>query len=154
MTEQLPKEIKHVWVASIVLSGGIGLLLTIGVWFGHLWWHWWWWLAVVVGGLTILDIMVELAMVPYRYAFWRYQITTDAVYLHHGVIMKRVIAIPIRRIQNVTLEAGPLLQWQHLQKVVVATSADSYEIDSVVPEVANRLRDRIMQLAREARDEV
>lgn len=63
MTEQLPKEIKHVWVASIVLSGGIGLLLTIGVWFGYLWWHWWWWLAVVVGGLTILDIMVELAMV-------------------------------------------------------------------------------------------
>lgn len=52
-----------------------------------------------------------------------------------------------------TLEAGPLLQWQYLQKVVVATSADSYEIDGVVPEVANRLRDRIMQLAREARDE-
>ncbi|WP_180368397.1 PH domain-containing protein, partial [Oenococcus oeni] len=60
---------------------------------------------------------------------------------------------PIARVQNVTLSAGPVLQWQKPEKVVVATASSSHKIDGLKDDTARRLRDQIMHLALEARDE-
>lgn len=153
MKEQLPPAIKRVWASSAVLSGLLGLIITAGLWWAYASWQWWLWLPVTSLVLTGFDVVVELALIPYRYAFWRYQITANAVHLQRGVVFKEEVTVPITRIQNVILEAGPLLQLNKLQAVKVETAASSYQIDGVVPETANALRDRIMTLAREARDE-
>ncbi|MCF7523139.1 PH domain-containing protein [Levilactobacillus brevis] len=68
-----------------------------------------------------------------------------------GFIFQERIAIPIARVQNVTLSAGPLLQWQHLTKVTVATASTSHSIDGLELADAERLREQIMRLAQEAR---
>ncbi|CAJ1227406.1 PH domain-containing protein [Lactiplantibacillus xiangfangensis] len=148
MTEQLPRQIKAVWRYSAWISGAIGLLISAGLWVASVYWHWWLWLWIAAIILSVLDVIVELALIPYRYAFWRYRITDNAVYLKNGVIFQHEIAVPISRIQNVTLAAGPLLQ-----SVTVETAASGYKIDGVTSDVADQLRDRIMVLAQGARDE-
>ncbi|ETY74445.1 membrane protein [Lactiplantibacillus fabifermentans T30PCM01] len=153
MTQQLPVTIKKVWLSSAIISGLVGLVITAALWGAQSIWHWWWWLPLAALILSILDVVVELALIPYRYAFWRYAITENEVSIRHGVIFKQTIAIPISRIQNVTLNAGPLLQLNHLQAVSIATAADSYDIDGVTPTVANQLREKIMQLAQVSVDE-
>ncbi|RRK10230.1 hypothetical protein D1831_08695 [Lactiplantibacillus garii] len=151
--EQLPRRIKTVWCYAALISGGVGLLISAALWLAHTYWHWWGWLPVLGVVLSLLDVVVELGLIPYRYAFWRYRITENAVYLSSGVFFKKQVAIPIGRIQNVTLAAGPLLQLVKLQAVTVETAAASDKIDGVTPAVADQLREQIIRLAREARDE-
>ncbi len=151
--ERLPQQIKMVWRWMALLSGGVGLIISAGLWLAHVYWHWWLWLVVVAVGLSLLDVLVELLLVPYRYAFWRYRITDNAVVLKSGVVFQKEVAIPISRIQNVTLKAGPLLQLVGLQAVTVETAATSDQIDGVTTAVADQLRNQILLLAREARDE-
>lgn len=153
MEERLPRTIKRVWIYGALLSGAVGLIITGGLWVAHLWWHWWGWLTMVALVLTVLDVIIELGLVPYRYAFWRYQITPLAVRLQSGVIFRKEVTVPISRIQNVTLAAGPFLQSVRLQSVTVETAASSYQIDGVTRAVASQLRDQIMTLAQEAQDE-
>ncbi len=52
-----------------------------------------------------------------------------------------------------TLEAGPLLQWQELQQVNIETASTAHVIDGVTRSVADQLRNQILQLAQEARNE-
>lgn len=152
-TEQLPSQIKAVWTYSALISGGVGLLISLALWLTHVYLNWWFWLPLAAVGLSLLDVIVELAVIPYRYAFSRYRITETAVYVRTGVFFKHEIAVPINRIQNVTLAAGPLLQFKQLREVAVDNAATRYSINGVTVPVAERLRDQILQLAREARDD-
>ncbi|WP_243676771.1 PH domain-containing protein [Secundilactobacillus collinoides] len=61
--------------------------------------------------------------------------------------------MPINRIQNVTLEAGPLLQWQQLKAVSIETASTTHEIEAVLPHTAEHLKQQIIALAQEARDD-
>lgn len=152
-TQKLPTRIKIIWRLSAVGSLVFGLILSALLTLPHLFWHWPLWLALVGVGLTIVWVIVELILVPYRYAFSGYRITDTAVEMSSGFLFKERIAIPIARIQNVTLEAGPLMQWQKLEQVVIATAATEHDIEGVEPEVAVQLRERIMRRAIEVQDE-
>ncbi|WP_154815843.1 PH domain-containing protein, partial [Lactiplantibacillus plantarum] len=80
-------------------------------------------------------------------------ITPTAVFLQKSCFCQKKKARTIARIQNVTLEAGPLLQWQELQQVNIETASTAHVIDGVTRPVADQLRNQILQLAQEARNE-
>ena len=120
----------------------IGLLIL-----ANHFWAWPFWLAAVASVLVVLDVVVELSIVPYRYRFWRYAINENDVEIESGFFFHHETAIPITRIQNVTLSAGPILQWFKLKTVIIETAADRYEIEAVLPETAETLKVRIMTLA-------
>jgi len=148
---QLPPRIKRIWGYS-ALGSLIALLVITGLLFlAYRYWHWTVWLAVFGGILTVIEPTIEAALIPYRYRFTRYQITTTAVEMQSGWFFKKRVAIPIARVQNVTLNAGPLLQWQHLTQVTVATAATNHTIEGLELAVAEHLREQIMRLAQEAR---
>jgi len=149
----LPANIKFVWRADIFIWSFnffvVGLLLLIASHF----WHWPSWLGLGVIGLTVLQYIIRRVLVSYRYRFLRYNITPTAVFLQKGFFFRKNEAIPIARIQNVTLEQGPLLRWQQLQQVNIETASTAHVIDGVTASVANQLRTQILKLAQEARDE-
>lgn len=150
-THQLPPRIKRIWGYS-ALGSIVALLVITGLlWLAHLYWHWTVWLAIFGGILTVIEPVIEFGLIPYRYRFTRYQITPTAVEMQSGWLFKKRVAIPIARVQNVTLNAGPLLQWQKLTQVTVATAATSHTIEGLELTVAEALRDQIMRLAQEAR---
>ena len=149
---QLPGKIRLIWLLSAgetLIFGGIGV--------GVLWlfangWGWpKWIMPTVLAAVVVLSIVQALA-VPYRYHFSGYRITDTAVEIGSGWWVRQQIAIPIARVQNVTLEAGPFMQMAHLEQVVIATAADSHDIEGLTPAVAHDLRDAIMQRALEVRD--
>ncbi|MFD1486150.1 PH domain-containing protein [Lacticaseibacillus baoqingensis] len=151
MQAQLPHQIKTVWRARAAIDGIIWLAITAALLICHHLWQWPWWLAMIPLVAGILHVGSHLLLIPYRYRFWRYAITADAVYLRSGYLFRTEEAIPIARIQNVTLAAGPLLQWQSLQAVQVHTASTTHSIAGVTGAVADQLREQIMQLAKEAR---
>lgn len=146
-TQKLPVRIKQIWYLSAGGSLIFGLVITLFLVLGQHLWAWPAWLTLTGLGLTVLEVAVEVALVPYRYAFSGYRITGTAVEMSSGFIFKKHVAIPIAKIQNVTLKAGPLMQKQHLEQVVIATAATSHDIEGVEPETASALRDAIMARA-------
>jgi len=153
MGEQLPKRITRIWL----ISAFIWMVVLIGVsgltWFLTTRFHWWPALPVIVVVASLVFVIGLFVSIPYRYRFTRYQLSTLALEVQSGFFLRKFEAVPISRIQNVTLTAGPLLQWQHLQAVTVETAATSHTIDGVEPAVADQLRDQLLKLAQEARDE-
>ncbi|WP_125545190.1 PH domain-containing protein [Levilactobacillus lindianensis] len=147
----LPNRIKLIWGISAIGSLLVLLIVTGLFWLAQTYWNWAAWLTVTMLVIAIGEPIVETALIPYRYRFTRYMISDTAVEMQAGFIFKKRVAIPIARVQNVTLNAGPLLQWQKLSKVTVATASTTHTIEGLELAIAEQLRDQIMQLAREAR---
>ncbi|MFT8500537.1 MAG: PH domain-containing protein [Lacticaseibacillus paracasei] len=151
--QALPATIQRIWRASAALWALVLIIIGVGLISAWFFCHWSFWLWLGLIGIAIIQLLFRLALVPYRYRFWRYNITPTAVFLQKGFFFQKNEAIPISRIQNVTLEAGPLLQWQTLQQVNIETASTAHVIDGVTRPVADQLRNQILQLAQEARDE-
>lgn len=148
---QLPPRIKRIWGLS-ALGSLVALLVISGLlWLTYRYWDWSIWITVFALILTVIEPLIEAGLIPYRYRFTRYHITDLAVEMQSGFIFQKRVAIPIARVQNVTLNAGPLLQWQKLTKVSIATAATSHDIEGLELPEAERLREQIMRLAQEAR---
>ncbi|MTV82771.1 PH domain-containing protein [Secundilactobacillus folii] len=145
--DALPEKIKVVWRISALGTLIFGLLITGGLLFAQHFWGWWQWLVLAALALTVVYTLIGFAIIPYRYRYWRYRISTDSVEIESGFFFHVLTAIPISRIQNVTLEAGPILQWQHLQTVNIETAATTHKIESVLPVTAEQLKEQIMTLA-------
>lgn len=151
---RLPRQIKRIWALSAIGSLLLGLTVTGGIAWAARHFQWPSWLVWLALALTLIEVVVELLAVPYRYHFTGYRVTDMAVEITSGWLIRSQIAIPVARIQNVTLKAGPLMQTAKLEEVVIATAADSYKIEGVTPNVAAQLRDAIMKRALEVRDEL
>lgn len=148
-SNHLPKQIKTVWRISAMINTSIYAAIGVAVLVTH---HFvdQQWLLYGVGiffAIAVIDFIVEMSLVPYRYSFWLYTLTDDAVELHSGFIFRKLISIPIARVQDVTLSAGPILQSQKLQEVRITTASTSHKIDGLDPDVGEQLRKQIMKLA-------
>ncbi len=155
-TERLPHQITHVWQLTAVITAlvmaaiGVGSL-SIGQGNESTFFSVSGWLII---GVAVVVLLVMLALVPYRWRFWTYRISDRDVELHKGYFFRKQIVIPIARVQNVTLDQGPFLRWQKLQEIAIVTAATSHKIDGVSLETAEQLKELIMKLAKEARNDL
>lgn len=156
MTESnhLPQKIKTVWRISAFINVTILAAIAIGGFIVYKFTNWNWlpYGIFAFAALAIIDLIVELTLVPYRYSFWLYTLTDDAVELRSGFIFRKLVSIPIARVQDVTLAAGSILQSQKLQEVRITTASTSHKIDGLEPEVGDQLRNQIMKMAVEVND--
>ena len=148
-SQHLPERIKKVWRISALLSLVVGSVMCAVIYLVVDHFDWPGWINYIAWTLVLLDFAVELLIIPYRYRFWLYQITTTDVEIESGFFLHKQTAIPISRIQNVTLQAGPLFQFFHLQSVKIETAAAAHEIAGVLPETATQLKKQLMELAQE-----
>ena len=103
------------------------------------------------GGLGLLFLMFLIAVWYPNLAFerWGYDVGDDEVLIARGVLVRRVTAIPVNRIQHVDTRQGVIEQWIGLARVTIHT-ASGIGGDGVVPgldlAVAEGLRDRLVRL--------
>lgn len=147
--QQLPPQIKTAWRISALLNAIWLLIPLVGVILAHYFWRWPFFLIIIVIIFVLVVPAVQLALVPYRYRFTGYEIKPEFVILQAGFIFRKQDTIPTARIQNVTLEQGPLLRWQKLQAVRIVTAATSHTIEGVTLDVADSLRATIVRFATE-----
>lgn len=157
--EQLPKSIKMIWRVHALIEFGIFLIIMLGVgllklvlpagaqnYFNIIW--------GIIGGIGVVILIGSFFLVNYLWKFWTYYIDERQVQLHSGYFFRKQVIIPIARVQNVTLKQGPILRWKDLQKVVIVTASGKSEIDGIKSEQADQLKETIMKLAQEAKNDI
>lgn len=157
--EKLPTDIKFIWFCSAVID----LLILLGITGGiFIWKHfapvslkgWLSLAALAFLVISLLVFLIELALITYHWNFWTYYIDESHIELHHGFFFRKQIIIPIARVQNVTLNQGPILRMRNLQKIEIVTAAGSSNIAGLKSSQADTLKELIMELAQEARNDL
>jgi len=110
-----------------------------------------WVLAIFFVILTILQATVIPLI---RWRRWRYQIDEHEIYLKHGIFIITRTLIPVNRIQHVDTRQGPIYRSLNLSSVTITTAATTHEIPALNDEIADEVRNKISNLAREADQDV
>lgn len=100
-------------------------------------------LAPVVVGVAMVGLLPEL-----RWRRWRYEVREEEVDLMRGAFVVRRTIIPIRRVQHVDTESGPLQDSLGLAAVTFHTAAGGVGIPALGKGEAERVRARVAELAR------
>ena len=96
----------------------------------------------------VFAILAAAVIPPLRWRRWRYEIREEEIDLVHGVFVVRRTLIPIRRVQHVDTEAGPLQNSFGLTTVTFHTAAGGVQIPALFRGQAEEVRSRVAQLAR------
>ncbi|UQS87217.1 PH domain-containing protein [Nicoliella spurrieriana] len=151
--QRLPKRVKTVWLFSALGGALFWIAILIGYRIAQIFWSWlpiWGLLIVLIIGLIVT--FSEIALIPYRYRFYHFAVNETDVEIQKGFFFRKHISIPIARVQNVDLNQGPFLITQHLYEVKIATGGSNHSIDALTKEHATELKNRVMQLALEAKN--
>lgn len=158
LPKQMPDRIKTVWRKSNFLTTAIFLLIGIGVafflnWVDHLEGIG---MGIVIGYfiVVVLIFLSMMALVPYRYQFYRYDITSEDLAFQKGYFFRSITYVPINRIQHVETEQGPFLRKENLMEIVIHTAATSHRIAGLDLEEAMSLRAGIIELVKVAKEDV
>lgn len=109
-----------------------------------------WGFYTIIGLTVVWGVFHVLIWQSLSWSRWKYQVYEDEVELMFGVIIKRRIIIPMIRVQHVDTRQGPVLRYLGLASVTISTAATVHEVPGLTMENADRLRDQIAELAREA----
>lgn len=113
------------------------------------------WGTLALAILVVLNTILQASLIPLiRWKRWRYQIDEHEIYLKYGIFIIRRTLIPVNRIQHVDTRQGPILRSFNLSTVTITTAATTHEIPALNDEVADEVRNRISNLAREADQDV
>ena len=154
-SHRLDPRMLRVWYVSGVIAIVVVALAAVAAWLAV------WaaggdvlWVYLVAGVLEVICV-VDLAVSPrIQYATWRYDVTPTDVDLYRGVFVKKRTLVPLVRVQHVQTKQGPILRAHGLASVTVSTAGESFEIPGLAEDEAERLRDRVAELARLAKEDV
>lgn len=154
----LPEKIKSVWRLSDTIGFAI-FLAIIGVIAGGLSYFAELadpirWVLIGMAVLNLIILIVNLAINSLRYRYTRYEIRENEVCFQSGVFFRKTTYAPIYRIQHVEIDQGPLLRQAGLVSIVIHTAATSHTIAGLEGDTANALRDQILALVKEYRDDL
>jgi membrane protein YdbS with pleckstrin-like domain len=109
----------------------------------------------VLWGVLVLVAGVAVGLVGPTVVWrrWRYEVRPDELDLRHGVLTVRRTLVPIRRIQHVDTQSGPIEGMFDLATVSVHTAAGATKIPALRRGEAEAVRRRVAELAR-TRDDV
>ena len=139
--QRLPPAARTMWrvqlagaglVASAVAAGSLGP----------------WGLAVVVVAVAVAIVVPEV-----MWRRWRYEVRDEEIDLRHGLLSVKRTLVPIRRVQHVDTESGPVQGMFDLATVSFHTAAGKTEIPALTRGEAEAVRRRVAELAR-TRDDV
>ena len=154
-SHRLDPRMLRVWYVSGVIAIVVVALAAVATWLAV------WaaggdvlWVYLAAGVLEVICV-VDLAVSPrIQYATWRYDVTPTDVDLYRGVFVKKRTLVPLVRVQHVQTKQGPILRVHGLASVTVSTAGESFEIPGLAEDEAERLRDRVAELARLAKEDV
>jgi uncharacterized protein len=144
-TERLPDGALGYWRLEIAGQAGGALLavivLTSAIGGGS--WGWAAVLAVLVAGGAAVALVP-----PLRHRRWRYAVRDEEIDIRHGTFVVRRTLVPIRRVQHVETESGPIKDIFELSSVAFFTAAGKTEIPALNTTQAELVRARVARLAR------
>lgn len=109
--------------------------------------RWEWALPVALVGLVVAGW--RCFAIGRLWRSWGYAELADDLWVTHGVMFRRLTAVPYGRMQVVEVESGPLERMVGLAtvKLVTASASTDARIPGLPPQEASRLRDRLTERA-------
>lgn len=136
---------KYKWpeMASYALSGLVIAALSAFTWFSGQWW------AYALTAAILLVTIIVVAFIPRRVRAIGYQLRDDDLLVRHGILFVRFVAVPYGRMQLIDVNRGPVVRALGLSdlKFVTAAASSAVTIPGVPADEAERLRDRLVELA-------
>lgn len=136
-SQQLPKQALSYWRTQAVLAAVVAGIMVMSIVSGP------WGLLVLAVGVAAGLIA---PMVLWRR--WRYEVRAEEIDLRHGLFTVRRTLVPIRRVQHVDTESGPLQAMFELATVSFHTAAGSTKIPGLLRGQAEEIRRRVAELTR------
>ncbi len=146
--QRLPPEARSYWRTKGGLQGGLAVLVSLMVASEVAGLAW-----VLLGAAGAVSAVLVLVVPQLRWRRWRYEVREEEIDLQHGTFVMRRTLIPIRRVQHVDTEAGPLRTTFGLTTVTFHTAAGGVSIPALTRGTAETVRARVAELAR-TRDDV
>ncbi|GAA1730419.1 PH domain-containing protein [Isoptericola hypogeus] len=120
-------------VAAVPIVAGTVLAVLFSLWF--------WLLAGVPAALLVWGVL----LIPRQVRAIGYAERDDDLLIRKGIMFRSLVVVPYGRMQFVDVEAGPLDRKLGIAKVQLHTASASTDADipGLVPDEAERLRDRL-----------
>lgn len=130
-----------------VENGALAIVLA-GLLVGSFWVSWppTPWLGWARGVLTlglVFTLLEAAVLIPRRYRFYRYALTTEALLVERGGLFRRRRVYPLSRILYSETRQGPILRWFGLYTVRAATIIESAAIGPISKDEAERFEHMI-----------
>lgn len=103
-------------------------------------------------GTLVLVAGVLLVHAHLRFRLWRFEVQSDALFLHRGVLTRVRTVVPYVRVQHVDTQRNPLERAVGLSRIVVYTAGSrgaDVTIPGLLPGRAEALQERLRSLASE-----
>lgn len=112
-----------------------------------------WWLGWGIVGLFVVVVAVGMIVLPgIRYRVFWYAISQTEIDVQNGIIFTTRSVVPIRRVQSLRTERGPLADHFRMANLKVRTAAGSVSLSGLDRDEAAELCARISRLTRLADD--
>lgn len=150
--EKISSKAIKVWRISESIVAGIILLVAIVALVLSLWvWNWLpWWVSLIIFGFFLYSCIFQIWLFPaLKYKYFRYQVMDDEIKIHSGIWIKKQVAVPLFRVQNIDTHVGPLMRSFGLKSITLRTSAEKIEIPELEADKADVLRNDIRALINE-----
>ncbi len=158
LPKQMPERIKNVWRKSALALGGvltlIGVLIVIAVMYFNGWNIYTQLGATVYAVFVLLVTCGRLLLIPYRYQFHRYEITSEELSFQSGYFFRTTTFVPINRIQHIETEQGPFLRKENLMEVIIHTATTNHHIAGLDVAEAQALREQVIAFVKAAKEDV
>ena len=133
----LPRQALAYWRVQAVLAVVVATVMVASTAGGL------WGLVVLVPGIAAA--LLVPAVVWRR---WRYEIRAEEIDLRYGLLTVKRTLVPIRRVQHVDTESGPLQGIFELATVSFHTAAGATKIPALLRGEAEQIRRQVAELTR------
>lgn len=142
---RLPVRVITYWRWRAVCSALPVLVLLIGLAIILPWGDWWlrW---GIVGVAVVVAAAGTIILPPIRYRVFWYAISQTELDMQDGVIFTTRSVVPMRRVQSLRTERGPLANHYRMTNLKIRTAAGSVRLGGLDRAEADRLCDRISRL--------
>lgn len=114
---------------------------------------------IILAIITAFMVYRLIALITFpgiEYAQWGYIIEEDKVIIKHGIFFINTVIIPVIRVQNITLNQGPINRKLGLYNIEIALASGNHSIKGLDEETAKsiseNLKDRLYKRIEERGD--
>jgi uncharacterized protein len=142
---RLPARVTRYWRWRAFYSSLPFLVLLISAAILLPWGSWWFrWGVVGISAAVIVACLIILPPIRYR-VFW-YAISATEIDVQKGIIFLRRSVVPMRRVQTLISERGPMADHYRLTNLKIRTAAGSIRLSGLDRAEADQLSERISRL--------
>ena len=112
-----------------------------------------WWVRWGIVGVVVAVIAAGIIILPpIRYRVFWYAISSTEIDIQDGIIFINRSVVPMRRVQTLTSERGPMADHYRLTTLKIRTAAGSVRLSGLDRDDADELSERISRLTNLADD--